>query len=473
MNPKMSPVMNGKLMYFDEVAWDKSDDELSTWKTTLLTSDSMKRITTLIKTHRQGIADHLFTPQKGSFNMIIRLRFIDGASAIIRFPIPGYSIFPDEKLHHEVSVMHFLERHTGVRIPHIFHHGSSAESPLGLGPFIIMQYIDHNADLVDALNTSGIPDEERPVLDPNIDDDRLRSVYNQMAGLLLQVAKHSFPRIGCISNSAEDKSDDEWVVEHRPLSINMNELVQVGGVRAEDLPGTTETFASGAEYLLALAELHMTHLSSQRNDAIDDAEDCRTKYIARCLFRKLAREGRLCWTREEGVFKLFCDDLRPANVLANSDFGYKISGAIDWEFTYAAPLEFVYSPPCWLLLERPEYWEDGLDDWERVYEIQLEVFLQELRMREDVDIWRGVIGEENRLSGHMRESWDNGGFWVSYAARRSWAFDVIYWAKIDRRFFGEGSLEDRIGLLTVEERDGMEGFVRKKLAEKEEGGLGS
>ncbi|KAJ5705905.1 hypothetical protein N7536_001594 [Penicillium majusculum] len=423
MNPKIPPIMKGKLMYFDEVAWDKSDEELSTWKTTLLTSDSMKRITTLIKTHRKGIADQLFTPQKGSFNMIIRLRFIDGASAIIRFPIPGYSIFPEEKLHHEVSVMRFLERNTETRIPHIFHHGSRAESPLGLGPFIIMEYIDHNADLVDALNTPGIPDEERPVLDPDIDEDRLRSVYNQMAGLLLQVAKHSFPRIGCISNSAEDGFEDEWVVEHRPLSINMNELVQVGGVRTEDLPGMTETFASGAE--------------------------------------------------EEGVFKLFCDDLRPANVLANSEFGYKISGAIDWEFTYAAPLEFVYSPPCWLLLERPEYWEDGLDDWERVYEARLEVFLQELRMREDVDIRRGVIGEENRISGHMRESWDNSGFWVSYVARRSWAFDVIYWARIDRRFFGEGSLEDRIELLTVEERDGMEEFVRRKLAEKEEGGLGS
>ena len=53
-------------------------------------------------------------------------------------------------------------------------------------------------------------------------------------------------------------------------------------------------------------------------------------------------------------------------------------------------LELVYSPPCWLLLERPEYLDDGLDDWERVYASRLEVFLQELRMREDVGIWRGV-----------------------------------------------------------------------------------
>ena len=95
------PIMKGKLMFFDEVAWDKSDAQLATWKTTLLNEESLKKITTLIKTHRQGVSDHLFPPQKGSFNMVIRLRFIDGASAIIRFPIPGYSIFPDEKLRHD------------------------------------------------------------------------------------------------------------------------------------------------------------------------------------------------------------------------------------------------------------------------------------------------------------------------------------------------------------------------------------
>lgn len=34
---------------------------------------------------------------------------------------------------------------------------------------------------------------------------------------------------------------------------------------------------------------------------------------------------------------------------------------------------------------------------------------------------------------------------------------MIYWAKIDRRFFGEGGLEDRIPLLTQDEREQMDG----------------
>ena len=55
-----------------------------------------------------------------------------------------------------------------------------------------------------------------------------------------------------------------------------------------------------------------------------------------------------------GPFKLFCDP--PANVLAASNSNFSVVGAIDWECLYAAPAEFVYSLPSWLLLELPEYW---------------------------------------------------------------------------------------------------------------------
>lgn len=284
------------------------------------------------------------------------------------------------------------------------------QSPAGLGPFIVMEYIENDSDLVDALNTPGLQDDERCILDPNIDEDRLRSVYSDMSDILLQLARKSFEEIGCITNHEDDDFDDEWVTE-----------------------------------------------------------DCRRKYIARCLFRNLAQENRLgSMSHDKGPFKLFCDDFRPANVLANSQKDFKVVGAIDWEFMYAAPVEFVYSPPSWLLLERPEYWNEGLDDWAQTYEKRLSVFLEEMQQREDNLIKRGSLTEENRLSQHMLESWQKGDFWVCYAARRSWAFDKLYWTKIDRRFFGDGDLEDRLKLLTVEERDALDGFVQRKLMEKEE-----
>ena len=80
------------------------------------------------------------------------------------------------------------------------------------------------------------------------------------------------------------------------------------------------------------------------------------------LFRRLASESRLAeFESDTGPFKVLWDDLRPANVLVDKD--NKIVAVIEWEFTYAAPAEFSYSPPWWLLLTVPEEWSDGLEDW--------------------------------------------------------------------------------------------------------------
>lgn len=68
----------------------------------------------------------------------------------------------------------------------------------------------------------------------------------------------------------------------------------------------------------------------------------------------------------------------------------------------------------------------------------------------------------------MRGSWETGDFWVNYAARRSFAFDMIYWTKIDKRFFRAGGIEDRLQLLTDAERAEMGGFIDRKMKEKAE-----
>ncbi|EAW19201.1 uncharacterized protein NFIA_091600 [Aspergillus fischeri NRRL 181] len=137
----------------------------------------------------------------------------------------------------------------------------------------------------------------------------------------------------------------------------MNTLVQLGSLPQSKLP--TATFDTTSSYFEALAELHIAHLVNQRNNAIDSAEDCRRKLVARYLFRKLAREHRLTErlaSFDKGPFKLWCDDLRRADILLNEELNNR------WEFTYAAPVEFSFAPPWWLLIEKPEYWPRGLDD---------------------------------------------------------------------------------------------------------------
>jgi len=102
------------------------------------------------------------------------------------------------------------------------------------------------------------------------------------------------------------------------VTFNMNELVQLGNFPRSKLPSTP--YITSSDYLKALADMHFTHLSTQRNDAIDSATDCRRKYIARHLFRNLTSQSRLSSGDKSKIFKLFGDDLCPSNILVDADF---------------------------------------------------------------------------------------------------------------------------------------------------------
>ncbi|OOF91237.1 hypothetical protein ASPCADRAFT_10037 [Aspergillus carbonarius ITEM 5010] len=455
MNPRM---------HFDDVAWEESERITDSWVEKLLDDeDTLRAIGHLILKHRRGVAEELGDPKAGYFNISFRMRYADGGSAIIRFPKPGATMFPEEKIRNEVAAIRYIQDHTSIPVPFILYCGTAEESPPGMGPFIIMEYINHETNMSRALNMPGLTIEDRPRLDPNVDAGKLEMLYAQFADILLQLNKLSLPQVG----SLEQIDDFTYDVARRPLSIHMNELVRLGTLPRSSLPHGT--FESASSYFDALAELHIQHLMHQRNDAIDSAIDCRRKFIARQLFRKLSSDRRLTSPTlhpDSGSFKLWCDDLRPSNVLLNADL--QVVGVIDWEFTYAAPAEFSSAPPWWLLLEQPEYWPDGIEEWTRVYDYRLQTFLKVLIEREETLIQSGRLSEEQRLSGPMRQSWRSGDFWISYAARKNFAFDAIFWQKLDERFFGptgrpENSWEKRIELLDDKQKQEMESLVEKKL----------
>lgn len=106
------------------------------------------------------------------------------------------------------------------------------------------------------------------------------------------MAKHLLDGIRSISSPENDELVDKWTVTHRPFTMNMNRLIQLSNFPPDLLPH--QTLKSASAYFVALAEMHITHLYMQPKGAIVSAEDSRRKYIARCLFLKLARENRLC-----------------------------------------------------------------------------------------------------------------------------------------------------------------------------------
>ncbi|AEO66399.1 uncharacterized protein THITE_33846 [Thermothielavioides terrestris NRRL 8126] len=444
-------------------------------KEKLYDEDFYYEIARFVTKHRLGGSPMtFFPPKKGGFNFYYRIQYSDGKSVIIRFPLPGYHRIAEEKIHAEVAAIRYIAEHTTIPVPFILHYGMTEESPGKIGPFIIMEYIENSGDLIDVMAAPGL---ERVVLDPDIDEDKLEFVYSQMADILLQLSQCDFSRIGCLGKvdpnwEYGDDDDGGFDVTCRPLSFNIAQLGEVGGIPHFALPPTSKTYSTASEYFSALADMHLQQLSFQRNQAVTSADDCRKKYIARQLFRTLASSQRLASPKtNHGPFKLWCDDLRPANVLV--DANHRIVGVIDWEFTYAAPAEFTYAPPWWLLLTMPEEWPEGLDDWVEHYEPRLETFLRALRAKEREFVEQGLLKEgylDKPLSARMRQSWETGDFWLAYAARKTWAFDGIFWRSIDERFFGksEAGFMERLKLLPPEQAAGVEALVERKMREKEE-----
>ena len=343
--------------------------------------------------------------------------------------------------------------------------GTQAECPAGLGPFVVVEYVDHARTVSEALNILGRSDDERPLLDPKIDEGVHEFLYGHMAQILLKLSRPSLPRIGSFS----EVDEFEWAETERPVTYNANNVVLLGGVLPDRLP--SGTFSTASSYYSALADLHLEHLSAHHNDAVQDEHDCRGEYIARQLFRNLAAEKRLDTfpEYEHGPFKLYCEDLRPECVLLTES--NTVAGVVDWEFTISAPASFAYSPPWWLLIERPTGWPWKLDKWEKEYVPRLHTFLDILKRQEDEAIAAGRMTDAERLSNRMRRIWDSGGFWIDYAAQYSFAFDHIYFNRLDERFFGnaEGDwLECRLPLLSEEQRQNMEAFVRMKIAQKDD-----
>lgn len=141
----------------------------------------------------------------------------------------------------------------------------------------------------------------------------------QIADIILQLAQCRFSLIGslgCHTSNNKTSGKPEIKVLARPLTLDMFLLDDFARVPHFQLPAPSKTFATSSEFYSALADMHLQQLSFQRSLACSSADDCRKKYIARQLFRKLAAEGRLADSEfDRGPFRLWCEDFRPGVVL--------------------------------------------------------------------------------------------------------------------------------------------------------------
>ncbi|KAJ5147929.1 uncharacterized protein N7443_000486 [Penicillium atrosanguineum] len=98
----------------------------------------------------------------------------------------------------------------------------------------------------------------------------------------------------------------------------------------------------------------------------------------------------------------------------------------------------------------PEYWPDGTEAWAGVYEDRLQTFLK-------TDV--GKLAER-RFLGQL-------------CGEEEFAFDAIYWQKLDPRFFGptgspDEAWSERLKLLDEKDLESMEALVQIKMKLMEE-----
>ncbi|KAH8656616.1 phosphotransferase [Tricladium varicosporioides] len=414
---------------FDSVAWDRNDEGWEEAQKQLRLPSTCRRVESLIQQKDRKIAILVPPVIFGGYNVLYRIRIEGTASDVmVRLPCPGLAQFPCEKSLSEVATAKFVEGNTTVPISKILFSGQDSD----LGSFIVLQH-----------------------LYTTISESTLENLYGKAATCLLQFYRHSFP---CIGSLAEG-NDGSFSVVRRPITQNMNNMLQLANIPPSALPPTSSTYTTTDQWYIALAEMHVAQLVFQHNDLVTPADDCRNKYVARQILLNLAKEEKLStfgfkeddWSAQSmfnstnrsptpeksGSFRLWCDDFRPGNILLS---GEEVAPAIDWEFAYAAPAQFALDPPWWLLLDTPE------------------------------------ITSPFGLAQKMRESWETGRFWLNYVARKSWAFDCVYWKFLDEKLFGERGNDilkkdlwkARINLLSDEERRGIEPFVERKMEQIEE-----
>lgn len=269
----------------DNLVWDKNDEDEDESQKQMRLKTTCRQVENLAK-QKFGERATLISPLIiGSFNIIYRISLEGLHDVLIRLPCPNLVQFPEEKTIQEAATAGFIAKNTQVPVPRQYFYGP--DSPIG--PFIILRYIENCGSMSARLTAPDDDPNAQHVLNPNISEAGLDSLWGKAARCLLQLSRLEFPQIGYLVE-AEDGS---YRIAGRPITHNMTDMVRLANIPRAVLPPKDKTYGTADEWYVDLAEMHMAQLVFQHNDAISSEDDCRNKYVARQIFRGLAKQGRL------------------------------------------------------------------------------------------------------------------------------------------------------------------------------------
>ncbi|RAK94954.1 phosphotransferase enzyme family protein [Aspergillus ibericus CBS 121593] len=342
----------------------------------------------------------------GAFNAGMKMVFCDSTAWMVRFPRVGMVCddYADEKVAMEVTALGLIRNRTTIPVPRVWAWGPAASNPLGLGPFIIMDFID-GVSLSDLLQD---PSTESPnrVIREDISDSDIEIIYRQLAKFLLQLFKLDFDRIGSlVSQQAEAQSP----TPPRPLTFKAHSILQNGGV--DTFGDRAQGFATTTEYFQYIAGQDWEQLVQQPNSTVG-LYDSKNKYIAFKVLKSLIPD-LVNAKYDRCKFKLICDDLGLANLIVRGRQDLTVIGVVDLEWSYIGPAQLFGSAPWWLLQDRPvnSTWDYKGDEPPKIatrYFKYLDIFIRVLEEEEA----KMPEHKERELSSLVKWSQASGAMWL-------------------------------------------------------------
>ncbi|PBP16941.1 hypothetical protein BUE80_DR012316 [Diplocarpon rosae] len=330
----------------------------------------------------------------GGYNVCQKVAFSDGTVWLPRLPLVGNVCdeYADEKVAMEVEVLSLIRKNTAILVPDVKAWDLAVDNPLGLGPFIVMNFIEGVS-----LNHLLRKNKETRLLKQEVRDNEIEFLYKQLAHILLQHFKLDFDRIGSLPSP-----ETRFSMPVRPLTLKVHDILQTRGVN---------TFEQDWKQLLSQPNL------------VGGKYTSRAEYASFSVLKSLIPD-LVERDYDHGPFKIICDDLGMANMIVKSEQDLTVVGVVDLEWSYVGPAQLFGSAPWWLLQDRLNNWDTDLDGWEVLeilarYQSYLEIFKRVLDEEEEK-----MPGAEKALSDLVRCSENSGAMWLHMML--SWGFNHRY-----------------------------------------------
>ncbi|KAK4868589.1 hypothetical protein LT330_006791 [Penicillium expansum] len=364
----------------------RKDGTLSTWVTTLLPGQA---------------SCHLASwAMKGSYNHCQKLFSEDGTAYVLRFPLVSgvSSDCADEKAAMEIEAIDLIRKKTTIPVPKVHAWGLAKANPLGLGPFILMEFIE-GVYLADKFCG-----KELEILQEDIPDRDVEFIHRQIANFMLQLFAIDLPHIGSLPTPVTG-----FPAPIRPLTRKAHDILHTGGVNT--FGDRTQGFSTTRKYFHHTIHQDQQQFRDQPNSVLEEEEEGESDFASLKILESMIPE-MVNKDYDQGPFKLICDDFSPSNMIVRSHDDLTIVGVVDLEWVYAGPAQLFTSAPWWLLFDRPTD-----DNWDVVNgeppKVATRYFKHLENFKRILDEEEGKIPESQKeVSNLVTWSEESGAMWL-------------------------------------------------------------